>query len=153
MAQAQSHTLAFKGVETIDSSLLEVFAYAMARVEHRPEAENQAHIVERPDWQQSKRQTVKYETSEFSAVCPFSGLPDLAYLAVEYIPQRYVLELKSFKYYLLTYRQVGIYQEHATHKIYEDLFEVLKPRWLRVVTKYNTRGGIDAACTIDSREQ
>jgi len=87
--------------------------------------------------------TVRIETDEFSAVCPWSGLPDYGKIIVEYIPSDEILELKSFKYYLYTYRNVGIYQEHAINKIFEDLYELLKPKWMKITLKYNIRGGIE----------
>lgn len=90
-----------------------------------------------------KEITIKLETDEFSAVCPWSGLPDFGKIIVEYIPKDKILELKSFKYYLYTYRNVGIYQEHAINKIFEDLYKILKPRWLKIILKYNIRGGIE----------
>ena len=95
-------------------------------------------------------QQIEYTTKEFSAVCPYSGLPDIGTLIVNYIPSNQCLELKSFKYYLVSYRDVGIYQEPATNLIYHDLFEVLHPNYLKVTTIYNTRGGIDTTCTIES---
>jgi 7-cyano-7-deazaguanine reductase len=98
-------------------------------------------------------QIVKYETKEFSAVCPYSGLPDIAYLKIEYIPASHIIELKSLKYYLLSFRSVGIYQENATHRLFDDLWSVLKPRWLSVVTIYNTRGGIDSTCIMEKGDK
>ncbi len=95
-------------------------------------------------------QLITYETHEFSAVCPFSGLPDLATVQIEYIPDGYCLELKSLKLYLVSYRNVGIYQELATDRIFKDIFIFLKPRRLKITTRYATRGGIDAVCVIDS---
>ncbi len=95
-------------------------------------------------------QLITYETHEFSAVCPFSGLPDLATVQIEYIPDGYCLELKSLKLYLVSYRNVGIYQELATDRIFRDIFSFLKPRRLTITTRYATRGGIDAVCVIDS---
>lgn len=86
---------------------------------------------------------IKIETDEFSAVCPWSGLPDYGKIIIEYIPTETILELKSFKYYIYTFRNVGIYQEHAANKIFEDLQRVIKPKWLRVTLKYNIRGGIE----------
>ncbi len=85
---------------------------------------------------------VKIETDEFSAVCPWSGLPDYGKIIVEYIPSDIILELKSFKYYLYTYRNVGIYQEHAINKIFEDLDELLSPKKMKITLIYNIRGGI-----------
>jgi 7-cyano-7-deazaguanine reductase len=67
------------------------------------------------------------ETSEFSAVCPYSGLPDFARLTISYVPRSKCVELKSLKYYVTSYRNVGIFQEHATARIAEDLHKVLAP--------------------------
>ncbi len=93
------------------------------------------------------KQNIVYETEEFSAVCPFSGLPDIAYVRVEYTPAKKIVELKSLKYYFVSFRNVGIYQEHATARIFEDLKKALAPAALSVSMTYNTRGGIDATST------
>lgn len=95
------------------------------------------------------RQVVQYTTREFSAVCPFSGLPDIATVIIEYIPKRLCVELKSLKYYFISFRNVGIYQEEVTSRIFQDLRNLLKPNYLMVKTIYNTRGGIDAVCCIE----
>lgn len=100
-----------------------------------------------------ERQQITYQTDEFSAVCPFSGLPDIARVTVEYIPDGKCVELKSLKLYFVSYRAVGIYQEEATNRIYRDLLKLLQPAWLRVTTVYNTRGGIDSTCAIDSQKE
>ena len=87
------------------------------------------------------------ETEEFSAVCPFSGLPDLAYIKIEYYPSGgKCIELKSLKYYFISFRNVGIYQEGATKRIYEDLKSVLDTDKIQITTVYNTRGGFDTTC-------
>jgi len=89
-------------------------------------------------------QYIKTETDEFSAVCPFSGLPDYGKLVVEYYPDNGVIfELKSFKYYITSYRNAGVYQEEATKIIYDDLKELLSTDRLKITTIYNTRGGFD----------
>ena len=95
----------------------------------------------------SPNQLITTETDEFSAVCPFSGLPDLAYMKIEYHPNGgKCVELKSLKYYFISFRNVGIYQEAATKRIFEDLKEILDTSKLRVTTIYNTRGGFDTTC-------
>ena len=63
------------------------------------------------------------------------------------------MELKTLEYYLLSFRNVGIFQESATARIFNDLYPLLEPEELLIKTRYNTRGGIDATCTIDSNEQ
>lgn len=96
----------------------------------------------------SPTQYILAETDEFSAVCPFSGLPDYAYLKIEYHPSGgKCIELKSLKYYIISYRNVGIYQEAATKRIYTDLKKILNTNELKVTTVYNTRGGFDTTCT------
>ena len=102
---------------------------------------------------QGPRQRITYRMNEFAAVCPFSGLPDTGIVWIKYIPRGHLLELKSLKYYLMSFRNVGIFQEAATARIYGDLSPLLKPEELLVKSRYNTRGGIDAICTVDSNEQ
>jgi 7-cyano-7-deazaguanine reductase len=92
---------------------------------------------------------VTIDTDEFTAVCPFSGLPDFATIRVEYVPGRSVIELRSLKYYLFSYRNVGIYQEHLVNRILGDLVRVARPKWMKVTADYRVRGGIH---TVASRE-
>lgn len=99
------------------------------------------------------RQRICYETQEFSAVCPFSGLPDYGKLTIEYIPKYTIVELKALKYYILSFRQVGIFQEPVTARIFNDLSQLLLPECLKITTVYNTRGGIDTTCIVDSQDQ
>ena len=96
----------------------------------------------------SPKQYILAETDEFRAVCPFSGLPDYAYLKIEYYPTGgKCIELKSLKYYIISYRNVGIYQEAATKRIYIDLKKVLDTEKIKITTIYNTRGGFDTTCS------
>jgi 7-cyano-7-deazaguanine reductase len=125
MPIAEGRTLPFVGPEAIDVAVLETFEYSG------------------PD------QEIVTETKEFSAVCPYSGLPDFAALTIRYTPSDRCVELKSLKYYVTSYRNVGIFQEHATAKVAEDLFRVLQPKQLVVTTLYNTRGGFDTTCTVE----
>ena len=102
----------------------------------------------------SPDQYIMTETREFSAVCPFSGLPDLGLLRIEYHPAGgRCVELKSLKYYLISFRNVGIFQEAATRRIFDDLRRVLGTKCLRVTTVYNTRGGFDTTCVEGSLER
>lgn len=99
----------------------------------------------------SPNQLITTETREFSAVCPFSGLPDYAYLKIEYYPEGgKCVELRSLKYYIISFRNVGIYQEAATKRIYDDLKNILQTHRLKVTTIYNTRGGFDTTCVEGS---
>ena len=114
--------------------------------------------VIRPDYLQTidysgPRQRISYQMNEFAAVCPFSGLPDTGIVWVDYIPQNKLVELKSLKYYFISFRNVGIYQEDVTSRIFNDLYTLLEPEELLIKICYSTRGGIDTTCTINSNEQ
>ena len=85
---------------------------------------------------------VVYETEEFTAVCPWTGLPDFARLVIRYVPHSSLIELKSLKYYLTSYRNVGILQEHAVNRILQDLVQLLQPVSMSVEAEYKERGGI-----------
>ena len=99
----------------------------------------------------SPNQLISTETDEFSAVCPFSGLPDIAYIKIEYHPDGgKCVELKSLKYYFVSFRNVGIFQEAVTKRIYIDLQNILDTSRLKITTIYNTRGGFDTTCVEGS---
>ena len=85
---------------------------------------------------------VVYETDEFTCVCPWSGLPDFGHLVIRYTPADSLVELKSLKYYLTSYRNVGILQEHAVNRILKDLVRLLDPLSMVVEADYKKRGGL-----------
>ena len=112
--------------------------------------------IHRLPYEHAVRQQVVYETEkgEFSALCPFSGLPDYGVLRIEYVPGSYILELKSLKYYIMSWRHIGVAQEDVTAYIYKDIIGQLKDaHYLKITTDYNIRGGINTSCVVDSREQ
>jgi len=124
MAIAEGRTVPFTGPEAIEAAVLETFPY------------------------EGPEQEIVSETREFSAVCPYSGLPDFATLMIRYVPSDRCVELKSLKYYVVSFRNVGIFQEHATARIAEDLFRLLQPHRLTVTTRYDVRGGFETTCTV-----
>lgn len=129
MPKAEGKILQFEGPEAIRPDYLETFDF------------------------DGPEQYIITETDEFSAVCPFSGLPDLGYVKIEYYPTGgKCVELKSLKYYLISFRNVGLYQEEATRRIYQDLKALLGTQRLQVTCIYNTRGGFDTTCVEGSLE-
>jgi len=90
---------------------------------------------------------VVYETGEFTCVCPWTGLPDFGILTITYVPGKSLIELKSLKYYLTSYRNVGIIQEHAVNRILKDLVKLVKPLSMTVDAEYRERGGIKSYAT------
>lgn len=91
---------------------------------------------------------VSVDTDEFTAVCPWTGLPDYGTLTITYVPGESCIELKSLKYYLLSYRDVGIVQEHAANRILNDLVACCRPRRMRVALDYKIRGGIHTEVSV-----
>jgi len=81
---------------------------------------------------------------EFTSVCPMTGLPDFGRITIQYIPNSKIVELKSLKYYLMQYRNVGIFYEHVVNRILDDLVAKLKPKSMKVTGDFTTRGGIDS---------
>jgi 7-cyano-7-deazaguanine reductase len=80
---------------------------------------------------------------EFTSVCPMTGLPDFGRITIQYIPDSKIVELKSLKYYLMQYRNVGIFYEHVVNRILDDLVSMLKPKSMKVTGDFTSRGGID----------
>ena len=123
MAKAEGENFNFEDTSKIDPNYLETFDF------------------------DSPNQYIKTVTNEFSAVCPFSGLPDIAKVIIEYFPAGgKCVELKSLKYYFISFRNVGIYQEAVTKQIYDDLSLVLKTKKIQITTIYNIRGGFKTVC-------
>lgn len=89
-----------------------------------------------------KDYVITLENPEFTCVCPKTGLPDFANIIIQYRPYKWCVELKSFKMYMLFYRDVGIFHEHAVNKILDDLVRACKPRWAHIKGEFKTRGGI-----------
>jgi len=89
-----------------------------------------------------KTYTISIRTDEFSCICPKTGLPDFADISIEYIPDKYCIELKSFKLYLVFFRNIGIFHEHLTNKVLDDIVNACKPRYARITTVFKSRGGI-----------
>ena len=90
---------------------------------------------------------VTIDTDEFTAVWPWTGLPDFGTLTICYVPYRLCIELKSLKYYLLSYRGVGIVQEHAVNRLLQDLVAICHPRRMRLTLDYKVRGGLHTSVT------
>jgi len=122
--QAHDKRLPFKGNEAINAGCLECFAYEYA------------------DTPVGRHIEIVTVTEEFTSVCPFSGLPDFARVTVTYTPDRRCIELRSLKYYLMSYREVGIWYEHLVNRMTEDLVRACDPRRMKVVIECNPRGGL-----------
>jgi 7-cyano-7-deazaguanine reductase len=86
---------------------------------------------------------------EYTSVCPMTGLPDVGCITITYRPYKKIIELKSLKFYLLQYRNVGIFYEHVVNRILEDLVAVLAPKYMEVTGEFTARGGITTKVTAE----
>ncbi len=106
-----------------------------------------------PDIETWPNQFAGYEivvdVPEFTSVCPKTGLPDFGVLKIRYMPDKLCLELKSLKEYLLTYRNLGIFQENVVNRVLDDVVRAAKPIWAVVTGEFRPRGGIGT--TIEAR--
>ncbi|MBF0111113.1 MAG: NADPH-dependent 7-cyano-7-deazaguanine reductase QueF [Desulfamplus sp.] len=81
---------------------------------------------------------------EFTSVCPMTGLPDVGCIIIKYRPDQKIVELKSLKFYLLQYRNVGMFYEHVVNRILDDLVDMLDPLYMEVIGEFTARGGISS---------
>ena len=85
---------------------------------------------------------VALEIPEFTCLCPRTGQPDFATIRIRYVPDRHLLELKSIKLYIWSYRNEGAFHEDVTNRILNDFVAVAEPRWIEVIGDFSVRGGI-----------
>ncbi len=133
--KALDKSLPFKGPEAIRPELLECFPYEYAG---KPVGKDLEIVT---------------ETGEFTSVCPFSGLPDFARITITYTPGEKCLELRSLKYYLLSYRDVGIWYEHLVNRMLEDLVKACQPRRMKLVIACNPRGGLASTVSAEYSQE
>lgn len=100
-----------------------------------------------PNRHPSRDYEVRITCPEFTCVCPKTGQPDFATIEICYVPDQTIVELKSLKLYLFSYRQEGIFHEAVTNQILDDLVAAIEPRRCEVVGDFNVRGGIKTIVT------
>jgi len=90
---------------------------------------------------------IAIDCPEFTSVCPKTGLPDFGTIRITYVPDARCIELKSLKYYLISFRNRGIFYEHVTNEILDELVAAIAPRRMTVVGDFSVRGGIKTIVT------
>jgi 7-cyano-7-deazaguanine reductase len=100
-----------------------------------------------------KNYTVKISLPEFTCLCPRSGYPDFATINLEYVPDKFVVELKAIKLYINTFRNRHISHENTANEIYDLLVEKISPKWIRVIADFEPRGNVHTVIEIDSDKQ
>lgn len=104
-----------------------------------------------PNRHPNRDYTITLTTDEFTCVCPATGQPDFAKITIRYIPDQRIVESKSLKLYFWSFRNEGVFHEHVTNVILDDLVAALDPRWCQVVTEFSVRGGI--AITVEAEHK
>jgi len=91
---------------------------------------------------QFKNYEITFSIPEFTSVCPRTGMPDFGTITIRYIPDKWCVELKSLKMYILAYRNLGIFYENAVNRILKDFVKASKPIRAGVTGEFNVRGGM-----------
>ncbi len=99
-----------------------------------------------------KRYKIKITLPEFSCLCPRSGYPDYATIYLEYIPDKFVVELKALKLYINSFRDRYISHEESANEIFDTLYQKLQPKYMKLVADFNPRGNVHTIIEIDSQE-
>ena len=86
--------------------------------------------------------SIRLTCPEFTSICPVTSQPDFAYIILDYVPNKFIVESKSFKLYLLGYRNHGAFHEDCTLSLAQDIIDLLSPKWLRIAGYWYPRGGI-----------
>ncbi len=113
---------------------------------------NEAKLIPWENPYPDRNYNINITFPEFTCLCPRSGYPDFATIKINYIPDKYIVELKSLKLYLNQYRNRYISHEEATNKIYDDLYNLLKPRFLEVIGDWNPRGNVKTIIKVSSED-
>ncbi len=96
-----------------------------------------------------RQYVIRHEAPEFTSVCPVTGQPDFGTVIIEYVPDKLCVELKSLKFYLQAFRNEGIYYEDVTNRILDELVEAVRPRRMRVETRWRPRGGMSSVVVAE----
>jgi 7-cyano-7-deazaguanine reductase len=102
-----------------------------------------------PNPRPERNYEIQIRSPEFTSMCPKTGLPDFGEISIVYTPGDACVELKSLKYYLLEYRNQGIFYEAATNRILDDLVAACRPRRMRVTGAFTARGGITTSVVAE----
>ncbi len=103
---------------------------------------NKPELIVFPNPYPERDYEVTHVNPEFTSVCPVTGLPDFGEITVRFVPDKLCVELKSLKYYFISFRNRGIFYEAVINEMLEDLVTAMEPRWIEITGKFSTRGGL-----------
>lgn len=101
----------------------------------------------------NKDYTIDITCPEFTSLCPKTGQPDFAVIKISYVPDKLCVELKSFKLYMFSYRNIGEFHEHVTNKILDDFVKACKPKYASITGDFNIRGGIKTVVQAEYKKK
>ena len=134
----------------------------MSKSKHLDALGNKSVIPTRPDKTVLEKVTnpkigvnysIRLTCPEFTSICPVTSQPDFAYIIIDYVPSEFIVESKSFKLYLLGYRNHGAFHEDCTITLAQDIIDLLFPKWLRIAGYWYPRGGIPIDIFWQTREK
>ncbi len=121
--------------------------FGYTRTHARKNADAKLPAIQCWENQYKRDYNIKIVLPEFSSVCPKTGLPDFGTITIDYVPGKLCLELKSLKYYLLEYRDMGIFMENIANKVLDDCIRACKPKKMTVIGDFTPRGGLHSVIT------
>ena len=92
---------------------------------------------------------IEHIAPEFTSVCPKTGQPDFGTIVLNYMPDRRCVELKSWKFYLQSFRNEGIFYEAVTNRLLDDFVAVVEPKWARIESRWTPRGGLNSNIVVE----
>jgi 7-cyano-7-deazaguanine reductase len=114
----------------------------LGRPSRIPASPDQAELDRVPNPHPDTNYLTRFTMPEFTTLCPVTGQPDFAHLVIDYVPRQWLLESKSLKLYLASFRNQGAFHEECTVGVGKRIYGLLKPRWLRIAGYWYPRGGI-----------
>jgi 7-cyano-7-deazaguanine reductase len=118
-----------------------------------PQSPSEAKLEQIPNSNCDVDYAVRFSCPEFTSICPITGQPDFAHIIIDYVPNKFLVESKSLKLYMGSYRNHGAFHEDCTIQIAKDLIKILKPKWLRIGGYWYPRGGIPIDIFFQTSEQ
>ncbi|UCH79921.1 MAG: NADPH-dependent 7-cyano-7-deazaguanine reductase QueF [Nitrospiraceae bacterium] len=125
----------------------------MNKVKYGSKAVTTSKLKRWPNPSQDRDYTISIHFSEFTCLCPRSGYPDFATIEIHYVPDKYIVELKSLKLYLNNYRSTAVSHEQSTNQIFDDLKKLLKPRHMEVTGDFNPRGNVKTVIKVSTDQE